>query len=135
MEPPDSRTLRGMSVPVDLGALRERIADHGTTAFLVTVNENGTAHVVSVLLRFEGDGLAAAVGARSRSNVERNQDVTLLWPPRPDPAYSMIVDATAAAGDEDEITLEPHSAVLHRVAGADGDGPTCLPVTDPASRG
>jgi hypothetical protein len=123
-----------MSVSVDLDALRERIADHGTTAFLVTVSENGTAHVVSVSLRFEGNGLAVGVGRRSRANVEQNQEVTLLWPPGPDPAYSMIVDATALPGDEDEITLHPHSAVLHRVAGAAGDGPTCLPVTEPGSR-
>lgn len=122
-------------MPVDLDALRDRIADYGTTAFLVTVNENGTAHVVSVTLRSEGGGLAAVVGRRSRANVEQNQHVTLLWPPGPDPAYSMIVDATAVAGDKDEITLEPHSAVLHQVAGAAGDGPTCLPVTEPLTRG
>jgi hypothetical protein len=122
-----------MSVPVDLDALRERIADFGTRAFLVTVGENGTAHVVSVSLRVEGDGLAVGVGPRSRANVEQNQEVTLLWPPGPDPAYSMIVDATAVADAEDEITLQPHSAVLHRVAGTPGDGPTCVPVTETVS--
>jgi hypothetical protein len=125
-----------VSLPVDLDALRERIAEYGNTPFLVTVNEDGTAHVVSVTLRHEGDGLAVPLGRRSRANVERNREVTLLWPPRPDPAYSMIVDARVVSfgGDNAEITLEPHSAVLHRVSGAEGDGPTCIPVAEPMSR-
>lgn len=125
-----------MSLPVELDALRERIAEYGNAAFLVTVDEHGAVHVVSVALRYADDGIVVPVGRRSRTNVERNKAVTLLWPPRPDPAYSMIVDATVVAFgvDNAEVTLEPHSAVLHRVAGASGDGPTCLPVAEPVSR-
>jgi hypothetical protein len=124
-----------MSLPVDLDALPARIAEYGNTPFLVTVNDEGAPHVVSVTLHHEGDGLVVPVGRRSRANVERNQEVTLLWPSRPDPAYCMIVDATVVSfdGGQAEITLEPRSAVLHRVAGAAGDGPTCVPVAEPVS--
>jgi hypothetical protein len=122
-----------MSLPVDLEALRDRIAEYGTTAFLVTADHQGAAHVVSVMLRGVGDDLVVPVGRRSRANLERSHQATLLWPPGPDPAYSLIVDAAADTddGEEDEVRLTPHSAVLHRMAGATGDGPYCLPVDEP----
>src|SRR5207344_2322150 len=113
------RTLDAMSLPVDLDALRDRIAEFGKAAFLVTVNEQGTAHVVSAVLRYDGDRLVVPIGRRTRANIERVPEVTLLWSPGPDPAYCMIADATvvSVADDEAEATVEPHSAVLHRVAG------------------
>jgi hypothetical protein len=124
-----------MSVPVELSAVRDRIAEYGSVAYLVTVGDEGRAHVVSVEVRVEGDRLVVPLGRTSRRNLEANPALTLLWPPRPDPAYSMLVDATAASFSDDpaEVTVEPHSAVLHRVAGAAGDGPTCLPLADPVA--
>jgi hypothetical protein len=121
-----------MSVPVELQAVRDRIAEFGTVAYLVTVSDEGRAHVVSVDVRVEGDRLIVPTGRTSRRNLEANPELTLLWPPGPDPAYSMLVDAVATAFSEEsaEATVEPHSAVLHRVAGATGDGPNCVPVTD-----
>jgi hypothetical protein len=121
-----------MSVPVELPALRSRIDEYGTTAFLVTVGPEGGAHVVSVTVRVDGDRLVVPTGRTTRANLERNPGATLLWPPRPDPAYSLIVDATAVVATEeaDGAVLEPRSAILHRVAGAAGDGPTCVPVTE-----
>jgi hypothetical protein len=118
-----------MSVPVDLAALRGAIADQGPVTYLVTVNEDGTAHIVTVVLHYEDDQPVVGAGRRTAANIERNPEVTLLWPPGPDPAYSLIVDATVTSVADDEATLEPHSAVLHRVAGADGEGPNCIPVT------
>lgn len=119
-----------MSLPVDLDTLLTRIAEFGNTPYLVTVNDEGTPHVVSVTLDHDANGLIVPVGRRTRANVEQNQGVTLLWPPRPDPAYCMIVDATVVSfnGGRAEITLEPRSAVLHRVAGAAGAGPSCVPI-------
>ena len=69
-------------------------------------------------------------GSRTRANLERRPTATLLWSPPLDSAYSLIVDATddPASGDDESIALEVTSAVLHRMAGAPGDGPTCLPV-------
>lgn len=126
-------TLAPVSLPVDLDALRDRIAEHGHTAFVVTVNEDGTPHVVSTTVRIDGDRLAIPVGRRTRANAERAAAVTLLWPPGPDPAYSLIADATYVGGGEadDAIVVAPHSAVLHRMASATGEGPTCLPVDEP----
>ncbi len=120
-----------MSVPVELDAVRDRIAEYGAVAYLVTVSAEGRAHLVSVEVRVDGDRLVVPTGRTSRRNLEANPALTLLWPPRPDPAYSMLVDGTATSFSDDpaEVTIEPHSAVLHRVAGATGDGPTCLPLS------
>ncbi len=124
-----------MSLPVELEALRGRIAEFGETAYLVTVNEQGTPHVVSVTVRCDDDeqGLVMPIGRRTLANLEATPDLTLLWPASAGSAYAMIVDATAASltADPAELTATAHSAVLHRVAGAAGEGPTCLPVADP----
>ncbi len=117
-----------MSQPVDLAVLRDAITEFGPTAYLVTVNDDGTAHIVSVVLRYDGGRPVLGAGRTTRANIERHPQVTLLWPPGPDPAYSLIVDATVVAVDGEDAILEPQAAILHRVAGASGDGPTCLPV-------
>jgi hypothetical protein len=122
-----------MSVPVELSAVRDRIAEYGAVAYLVTVGELGRAHVVSVEVRVDGDRIVVPTGRTSRRNLVANPALTLLWPPRLDPTYSMLVDgvATSFSDDPAEATVEPHSAVLHRVAGATADGPTCMPLRVP----
>jgi len=121
-----------VSVPVELDALRSRIDEHGPVAYLVTVNEAGTPHVVSVVVGWDDGRLVVPTGRRTRANLEREPRATLLWPMGPDPAYSLIVDGTATVSTEEagEARIEPGSAVLHRVVGAPGDGPECLPVGD-----
>lgn len=120
-----------MSVPVELSALRDAIAEHGRVAYLLTVNDDATPHVVSVEVVVDGDVLVVGTGRRTRANLERATRVTLLWPSGPDPAYSLIVDATTAslADDASTAALAPTAAVLHRVAGAAGEGPNCVPVS------
>jgi hypothetical protein len=83
--------------------------------------------VVSVELRWEGDVLVAGVGRSSAANAVARPAVTLLWPSGPEPGYSLIVDAAAVVADG-AVRLVPTSAVLHRLAGAVVDGPTCRPV-------
>lgn len=119
-----------MSVRVELDGLWERIGAFGTRAYLVTVTPDATPHVVSVVVDRDGDHLAVGAGRRTRANLDAHPTLTLLWPPASDPAYSLLVDATFVADldDGERIALEPTSAVLHRVVGAGGDGPTCLPV-------
>jgi len=119
-----------MSVPVELPALRSRIGEYGAVAYVVTVSEQGTAHVVSAEVRVDGERLLVPTGRTTRRNLEANASLTLLWPPGPDPAYSMLVDAVVVALSDDPAVaaVEPRSAVLHRVAAAPGAGPGCVPV-------
>jgi hypothetical protein len=118
-----------MSVALDISALRERIAEHGERGYLVTVGDDGAPHVVSVEVAVDGASLALRVGNRTAANLSDRAAATILWPPPAGGAYSLLVDVTAtapvAAGP---CSLRPDAAVLHRVAGADGEGPTCLPV-------
>ena len=120
-----------MSVPVELPALRSRLAEFGDRAFLMSVTDEETPHVVSVVVRLDGDRLVTSVGRRTRANAEARPTITLLWPAPSGAPYCLIVDGTFAgetpAGD---IAVEPTSAVLHRVAGTPGDGPNCIPVTE-----
>jgi hypothetical protein len=123
-----------MSLPVDLQALEDRVKEYGRAAFLVTVGEGGTPHVVSVVVEHDGAQLTMATGRTSRHNVGQHATVTLLWPAPPGSDYSLLVDGTAAVSepDSEQIVVGPRSAVLHRVADAAGDGPTCRPVDSPA---
>lgn len=118
-----------MSVPVDLAALRDRLDEFGAHPYLVTVGDDGAPHVTSVSVRLEGGVLVAGTGRRTRENLARRPDVALLWPPAADPAYSLIVDVTAVVADgSEDAVLTPRAAILHRVAGAPGNGPNCVPV-------
>jgi hypothetical protein len=122
-----------MSVRVGLEALRDQIDSFGPQAFLVTVSPQGTPHVVSAVLRLQGDELAVEVGRTSRANAAAHPAVTLLWSPGAGGEYSLIVDGTAEVGGGDGdgggiVTIQPTAAVLHRIAGARGDGPSCVPV-------
>lgn len=122
-----------MSVLVGLEALREQIDNFGPQAFVVTVSPQGTPHVVSAVLRLRGDELAAEVGRTSRANAAAHPAVALVWSPGAGGEYSLIIDGTAAVGGDGgegagTVTIQPTAAVLHRMAGAPGDGPSCVPV-------
>jgi hypothetical protein len=120
-----------VSEPVDLAALEERMAEYGARAYVLTVSDDLAPHAVSVRVELRDGRLVAAVGRHTAANLAQRPDVTLLWPP-PDAggAYSLIVDGRAAPPDgEGPVAIEPTTAVLHRVAGAAGDGPSCLPLT------
>ncbi len=125
-----------MSVAVDLEGLDERIAEFGPAAFLVTVGDDGRPHVVSVAVERDGDRLATRAGRRTRANLAARPTLTLLWPATPGGAYSLLVDGevdgAGVSDDDPTIAVAPTHAVLHRVADATGEGPTCLPVSDPA---
>lgn len=117
-----------MSVAVDIAALGERIAEYGERAYLVTVGDDGSPHVVSVGVALEGAQLALRVGRGTAANLSDRAAATVLWPPPAGGDYSLLVDVTATAPvAPGPCTLRPDAAVLHRVADA-GDGPTCLPV-------
>lgn len=120
-----------MSVTVALHELRERVAEFGPVAFLVTVAADRRPHVVSVNIGWEHDELLAGAGRTTSANVEGHPGVSLLWPPPAGGGYSLIVDGTAEVHERDATAvalIRPSRAVLHRVANADGDGPSCITV-------
>jgi hypothetical protein len=119
-----------VSVAVSLQELYERIEASGPQAFLVTVSEGGDAHVVSVVVRRDGDALAFDAGRTSRANLAARPMATLLWPSRSfdDGEYSLIVDGDGVAAGDEGVVVHPTAAVLHRIAGTAGSGPSCIRV-------
>lgn len=117
-----------MSVPVDLAALHALIEELGPEALLATVTPEATPHLVSVLATSVDGRLTMGGGRRTRANIAVNPRVALLWPSVRDGAYRLIVDGTATASADETVTVEPTYAVLHRIAGVGGDGPSCLPI-------
>lgn len=121
----------GVSVTVALDELRARVAEFDAAAYLVTVGENARPHVVSVNVEWAEGHLVAGAGRTTSANIAANPTVSLLWPPPGDDGYSLIVDGTAETQDREGtavVVLEPSRAVLHRVADAIGDGPSCVTV-------
>jgi len=119
-----------VSIAVDLHALGERLAEYGSSAYLLSVSEGDRPHVVSVQVRLDGDHLAADVGRRTATNLGDRPTATFLRPPPEGGAYSLIVDGVALTSDDSgPLAIRPTAAVLHRIADAPGDGATCLPLT------
>jgi hypothetical protein len=118
-----------VSVAVELAELRDKVAEYGAVAFLVTVGADGAAHVVSTAVEMTGDAITAPAGRTTAANADRAGSITVLWPARPGERYCLIVDGTATVEDG-AVTVGPVRAVLHRVADAPDDGPTCVPIVD-----
>jgi hypothetical protein len=120
-----------VSVPVDLHAVEATAATLGDEALLTTVTAAATPHIVSVTVHWHDGRVEVGAGRRTAANVAEHPAVTLLWPERYEDAYRLIVDGDAtvdATGAEPTIVVTPTFAVLHRIAGTAGDGPTCRPV-------
>lgn len=122
-----------MSISVDLSELAARIDEHGPVGFVVTVGEGGP-HVVSARVSLDADGkLVAGAGNTTSANAAARPAVTVMWPAAPArAAYCLLVDgiATVVEGPDRALHIAPSRAVLHRVAGAPGDGPSCITVLD-----
>jgi hypothetical protein len=128
-----------MSRAVELAEVAERIEQFGPLATLVTVTGDGRPHVVSVLVTVDGSRLAVEAGARTSENVRANPAVTLTWM-RDDGDYQLIVDGTGVVNEapvEDGlfiVDIDVESGILHRVAGRDAAGPTCVPLGSSTAR-
>jgi hypothetical protein len=120
-----------VSVAVELGELAAKIGEFDF-AYLVTVSEEGRAHVLSVWPDVTDQGLVVdGVGRHSQANAVAQPTVTLVWPPADPTGYSLLVDG-AATVDGSTITIVPGKAILHRPApGPDGRraGSDCVDVT------
>ncbi|MBV9412527.1 MAG: hypothetical protein JO148_13080 [Acidimicrobiia bacterium] len=113
-----------MSAPVALQELASRVEEFGPHAFLVTTSPDRRPHIVSVTVRFDGARFSLPVGKTSRANVAATEAVSLLWQSGGGP-YSLIVDG-AGTVDGDSATVSPTRAVLHRLADAPADLPSCI---------
>ncbi|WP_046315327.1 pyridoxamine 5'-phosphate oxidase family protein [Mycobacterium sp. UM_Kg1] len=117
-----------MSSTVDFDRLAEKLAgrDH---AYLITVDAENRPHPVPVMpvLRGETVRIGALGGRRSRANLARTGDVTVMWPPPVPGGYTVIVDGTAQVSDAGalaSVTISPSRAVLIRVATPESSGET-----------
>jgi hypothetical protein len=117
-----------MSVPVPRERLRAAVEERGSSAYLLTVKDDGSPQAVHSPLHWDDDVLVADVGKRSAGNAAARPAVSLLFPARQDDDYSLIVDGTAvvtagAAGAQVRVT--PSWAVLHRPGPAPAPGASC----------
>ena len=126
-----------MSIPVPARTLEGAVDERGSAAFVLTVSDRGTPHVVNAEVVWSGGGLTAVVGAGTAHNASGRPQVSLLYPCRRPDDYSLIVDAIAtvtATDDRFRLHLTPTRAVLHRSAPAPDPaaslcGSDCIPLS------
>jgi hypothetical protein len=130
-----------MSIPVELPDLQAKTTEYGW-AYLLTVRDDQTPHIVSVAASWDGDDLIMSVGGGTARNATARSIVSLCYPPSDADDYSLIVDGTAAptgppadaAADSQWLRFAPTGAVLHRsaqpgfVGSSTGCANDCLPV-------
>jgi hypothetical protein len=120
-----------MSIPVELGEVREQVAAAGPYAFLLTVSEDGRPHAVSLTVGWDGDELVVAPGTRTVANAERSPEVSLLWPVSGRAGFTLFVNGRAdvrSDGDSKTVAVKPHSAVLHKTPEGEAQAPGCVRV-------
>ena len=120
-----------MAHEVDFDDVRRLIGEFGSRATLVTVTESLRPHVVTAMIRIDGDRLGADVGSRTRSNVIDHPGLSLVWNPGGDREYQLILDGTAEhIGEPNErqvsmLRTAVVGGILHRLAGLPEGPPTC----------
>jgi hypothetical protein len=115
---------------VALDELARRVKEFGPHPFLVTTGADQRAHVVSVTAAFDGSRFTLPAGKTSRANLAATEAATLLWAGTGGP-YGLIVDGTAAVDEPAElVTVTPTRAVLHRLADASADLPSCVRIEE-----
>jgi hypothetical protein len=121
-----------VSRPVSFADVRRRVLEFGERANLVTVTPEGLPHVVSAVVRVDGERLVIRVGPRTHTNLAARPSLTLTWPPRGDGEYLLILDGQAEAiGEPDDGGVRPVSiavgrGILHRLAELPEPGPSCV---------
>ena len=109
-----------MSVAVEPSDLASVAADHGPTAFVLTVGDDGRTRVIHVKVDIDAEGVVrTVVGRGAAANAVARPDVVLLWAPAAD-GFSLIADGVASVDGEPRpdtpLTIEVFSAVRHRPA-------------------
>ncbi|MEZ0384114.1 pyridoxamine 5'-phosphate oxidase family protein [Mycobacterium sp. pW045] len=117
-----------MTSNVDFDRLAEKLVGYDY-AYLITVDTENRPHPVPVMPTLDGETvrIGALGGRRSRANLARSSDVTVMWPPPAPGGYTVIVDGTAEVSDAGElasVAITPSRAVLIRVATPQSPGET-----------
>ncbi len=119
-----------MPTQVDFDALAEKLVGHDY-AYLITVGDDGRPHPVPVMPVLKGDTvyIGAIGGSRSRKNLARTNDVTVMWPPPVPGGYTIIADGQADVSEPGGDSLAslkfvPTRAVLIRIATPESPGET-----------
>ena len=129
-----------MGRSVELSDVVREIERFGALATLITVGEHGGPHVGSVLVEVGDERLVVRVGPTTAANMSRRPAVSLSWLPSAGGDYQLIVDGLAetdGAPDGDgliPVRVEVRKGILHRLAGRNDAGPTCLPLRNGADR-
>ncbi|MCV7031279.1 hypothetical protein [Mycobacterium sherrisii] len=115
---------------VDLERLAAALPDF-RFAYLITADDDYRVHTVTVEPQLHGSSLdIGLIGGRTRENLARRGEVTLLWPPAEPDGYSLIVDGQAEVGEADGETVRlqvvPTRALLHRNADSPSAAKGCL---------
>ena len=114
-----------MSIPVAIPDLQAKTQEYGW-AYLLTVRDDSTPHIVAVGPRWDGDDLTMPVGRGTLRNATTRSSITLCYPPIQPDGYSLIVDGSASPGPDVDgkasIRFAPSAAVLHRSAAPDFGG-------------
>lgn len=115
---------------VDLERLAAALPDF-RFAYLITADDHYRVHTVTVEPQLRGSSLdVGLIGGRTRENLARRGEVTLLWPPAEPDGYSLIVDGQAEVGESDGETVRlqvaPTRALLHRNADSPSAAKGCL---------
>src|SRR5262245_55113418 len=126
-----------VSIPVPLQHLDAAVAERGTPAYVLTVSDRGTPHVVHADVIRSRAGLLASVGAGTAHNASCRTHVSLLYPSRRTDDYSLIIDAVATVLETPEgrrLCLAATRAVLHRSTPAPDPaaaacGSDCIPLS------
>jgi hypothetical protein len=114
-----------MSIAVELDAVAEVAAQQMPFAYLLTVSENDTVHLVAISPSIGEGVITCEAGKTSCANASARGRVSLLWPPAVPSDYSLIVDGDASV-DGSVVRITPTRAVRHRPA--PGGGNDCAPV-------
>ena len=118
---------------VDLERLAAALPDF-PFAYLISVDDDYRVHTVTVEPVFTDQSVldVGLIGGRSRTNLARRSDVTVVFPPAEPGGYSLIVDGRAEVSDADPDTdtarcaVVPTKALLHRNADSPSVAKGCL---------
>ncbi|MGQ0680664.1 MAG: pyridoxamine 5'-phosphate oxidase family protein [Actinomycetota bacterium] len=105
-----------MSIPVSLGELPGQVERFGSTPYLVTVGQDSTPHAASVTVVWQENLLMAGAGRLTAGNIEKNDQVALLWPADRPGGHALIVDGWADVRSLPHglfVMIQPSRAVLH----------------------